>query len=256
MKRTRQKKRKALSKPQRLQTILHKKRQEAVVQGRQVRKLPGRLVGSIVLLVVLFGSVMGIWIHEIQSRSVAVAKVVHRDPMLSPEEKGAQLGEVIDHFTGVPVYYNSRPYNRSHGRHFSKGSSPYYYGQKWQCVEFIKRYYFDALGHRMPETMGHAKSFFDNQIPHGALNRKRGLVQYRNGGDRAPQVHDLLVFTDQRYGHVAIVSKVGKDYIEVIHQNMIRDSRAMLRLTRINRDGKWHYLLSGGRQPAGWLRLP
>ncbi|SUD83261.1 Uncharacterised protein [Stutzerimonas stutzeri] len=46
----------------------------------------------------------------------------------------------------------------------------YNLGLRYQCVEFVKRYYFERHGHRMPDTYGHAKSFFDPSLGDGALN--------------------------------------------------------------------------------------
>src|SRR5436189_6465271 len=115
----------------------------------------------------------------------------------------SRVGNVLDSYQGVPVYDNGLLFFRSYGRHYSAGG--YYYGQKWQCVEFIKRFYHDAKGHKMPDVMGHAKSFFDESLPDEALNPRRGLLQYRNGSSEKPRPDDLIVFTDTEYGHVGIV---------------------------------------------------
>ena len=72
----------------------------------------------------------------------------------------------------------------------------YYYGYKWQCVEYIKRFYYEAKGHKMPDVYGNAKDFFDANVEHGTLNEKRGLIQYKNGEDEKPKIDDILVFTD------------------------------------------------------------
>ena len=66
---------------------------------------------------------------------------------------------MLDSYRGVPVYDNGLLYFRNHGKNYSKDG--YYFGQKWQCVEFVKRFYYQAKNHRMPDVMGHAKSFFD-----------------------------------------------------------------------------------------------
>jgi surface antigen len=160
----------------------------------------------------------------------------------------AKIGKKIDSFKGVPVYYNGINNKESHGGHYS--ADGYYYGEKWQCVEFAKRFYYDAKGHKMPDVMGNAKDFFDPAVPHGKINTRRGLIQYRNGGDDKPQIDDLLVFTDSDYGHVAIVSKVSTDFIEVIQQNAQLYSRQKYQLK--NTDS--HYYVGTNKQPAGWLR--
>jgi hypothetical protein len=155
---------------------------------------------------------------------------------------------------------------QSHGRHYEgedagglgqeepllDGSLGYYYGQKWQCVDFIKRYYFQALGHRMPDPMGHAVEFFDWETVQGGANAKRGLVQYCNGGGVPPQADDLLVFArPMGYGHVAIVTRTMGEGLEIIQQNADR-SRALLRVEV--RRGK--YWISSRKVCLGWLRKP
>lgn len=159
-----------------------------------------------------------------------------------------RVGSVLDEYRGVPVYDNGLLFFHSYGRHYAKDG--YYYGQKWQCVEFIKRFYHDAKGHRMPEVMGHAKSFFDETISDGALNPRRDLIQYRNGSREKPRPDDLLVFTDTKYGHVGIVSEVGDKHVEIIQQNILGHTRQRLSLVVSN----GHFFVTEPRRPAGWLR--
>jgi hypothetical protein len=162
------------------------------------------------------------------------------------------VGGVVDQWRGVPVRYNGAPYTRSWGRHHA--ADGFYYGQKWQCVEFIKRFYHDCLGHTFPNAMGHAAEFFDSRVPHGTLNLRRGLLQYANGGNVPPALDDIMVWTTNGFGHVAIVSKVDYGFIEVVQQNIGIRTRAQLTISV--RDGKYHV---GGQgrlgAPAGWLRL-
>lgn len=158
------------------------------------------------------------------------------------------VGEVTDEIRGVRVYNNGPVYPESHGKHYTPDSS-YYFGKKWQCVEFIKRYYFLVLHHKMPDGFGHAKDFFDPAIPQGALNKKRGLLQYHNGGNDRPRPDDILVFGG-RYGHVAIVTRVEEEELEVIQQNIFMRPREYFKI--VQKDGK--YTVGEGKKPLGWLR--
>ena len=160
----------------------------------------------------------------------------------------AQVGKEIDSYKGVAVYYNGKNIETTIGRHFSEDG--YYYGEKWQCVEFVKRFYYEAKGHRMPDVFGNAKDFFDPAVPQGKLNHRRGLVQYRNGGKVQPEVDDLLVFTSSKYGHVAIITSVSADAVEIIQQNVMGQSRQILPLT-FKKD---RYYIGNTNPPAGWLR--
>jgi hypothetical protein len=161
-----------------------------------------------------------------------------------------KVGTVLDSYRGVPVYDKGVLFFRSHGKHFSLDG--YYYGQKWQCVEFIKRFFCDAKHHKMPDVMGHAKSFFDDTLSDGALNRRRGLIQFRNGSVEKPRPDDLVVFTDTRYGHVGIVTETASNNVEMIQQNILWHTRQRLSLIISNN----HYFLTAPRTPAGWMRLP
>src|SRR5262245_34634763 len=71
------------------------------------------------------------------------------------------VGEVGDALDGVAVYYNGG-INTSGGRRL--GSDGYNLGLKFQCVEFVKRYYYERYQHRMPNAMGHAKDFFAPKV--------------------------------------------------------------------------------------------
>ena len=161
----------------------------------------------------------------------------------------SKIGKQIDGYKGVPVYHNGILYTRSHGRNYS--DSDYYYGQKWQCVEYIKRFYDQALHHQMPDVYGNAIDFFDLSVGHGQLNERRGLIQYMNGENMPPQPDDLLVFTDSRYGHVAIITEVTEKDIEVIQQNILGKPRDRLSLIMENDQ----FIVEGKRKPIAWLRL-
>ncbi len=160
------------------------------------------------------------------------------------------VGRPLDAYRGVTVFDNGLLFFRGRGRHVSPEG--YYLGQKWQCVEYIKRFYFEVARHRMPDPMGHARDFFDPAVTHGALNPRRGMLQFRNGGEVAPLPGDLLVFRDTTYGHVAIVTAETTNSIEVIQQNIFGRTRQRFELQ--HEAGRvW---ITSPREPAGWLRLP
>lgn len=168
-----------------------------------------------------------------------------------PSGKNLIIGEVIDELNGVSVYYNG-PVDNVSGRNVS--SDGYNLGLKYQCVEFVKRYYFQHLYHRMPDSYGHAKDFFDKKLSDGKRNKRRNLIQYTNPSRYRPKPDDLLIFdgsTLNSYGHVAIISKVSDDEIEIIQQNPgpLGSSRATYSLS--NHDDGWRI---GNNRILGWLR--
>ncbi len=162
-------------------------------------------------------------------------------------------GDVVDQLNGVPVYFNY-PISHSSGQNFS--ADGYYLGLRYQCVEFVKRYYYERFRHRMPNTRGHALDYFDAKTADGRLNSQRGLLQYRNGSPQGPQPEDILVFgarPGNPYGHIAIVSMVGPDSLEIIQQNPgpSGHSRMTLALSRLDSG-----VTVRNPRVLGWLRLP
>jgi surface antigen len=137
----------------------------------------------------------------------------------SPSNSNKTAGNPIDSLNGVLVYYNGAVDN-TFGRNLAPDG--YNLGLKYQCVEFVKRYYYYHLKHKMSDSYGHAKDFFNKNLQDGMLNKQRNLIQYQNLSKTKPKINDLVVFaptTFNQYGHVAIVSNVKNNEIEIIQQN-------------------------------------
>jgi hypothetical protein len=159
------------------------------------------------------------------------------------------LGDVIDTYNGVPVYYNGKISN-VFGRNVT--ADGYNLGLKWQCVEFVKRYYYQRKAHKMSSSYGHAKDFFDKKLSEVAFNKARGLMQYKNISKVKPQVDDILVFdgsSSNSYGHIGIISKVGETEIELIQQNWGSKTRKIIKLAEY----KGNYTICD-YYALGWLR--
>jgi len=160
------------------------------------------------------------------------------------------IGKKIDSFNDVSVYYNGNPKNVS-GRNLTKEG--YNLGLNYQCVEFVKRYYYEHLNHEMPNSYGHAKDFYDNETLDGELNKNRNLIQFNNPSLSKPKVNDIMVLdksTFNKFGHVSIVSKVNDNSIEVVQQNVFLNSRENYDLKFI--DGKWKI---DNERILCWLRM-
>ncbi|MFA9221065.1 MAG: CHAP domain-containing protein [Sediminibacterium sp.] len=131
-----------------------------------------------------------------------------------------KIGDVVDEFNGVKVYYNG---SVSHVSTRNVSADGYNIGLRYQCVEFVKRYYYEYFKHKMPNSYGHAKDFYNSKFKDGQLNTERNLIQYKNGGQGIPQSHDLIVWKGNEwnpYGHVAIVvNNNGNKSITIIQQN-------------------------------------
>lgn len=163
------------------------------------------------------------------------------------------VGDQLDELNGVAIYFNGGV-NTTQGRNLS--ADGYNLGLRYQCVEFVKRYYFQRFAHRMPDSYGHAKDFFDPALADGAWNARRGLLQFSNGSAAQPQPDDLLVFSPwlfNRYGHVAIIAAVDAAALQIAQQNPgpYGSSREVLPLAY--RGDKWFI---EHPRVLGWLRLP
>lgn len=160
---------------------------------------------------------------------------------------GSEVGKVADTYQGVPIYNNGKDGAQEHG--INKNKNGYVYGYKWQCVEFINRFYYDKLGISIPGG-GNAKDYFDDKIENGGTNNTRMLTQFRNGEGDKPKINDIIVYTKGEYGHLAIVSKVENDYIEIVQQNVYGKPREKLNITY--KDDK--PIIADGKGISGWLR--
>lgn len=161
----------------------------------------------------------------------------------------AQAGAPLDSLNGVVVYHNGGM-NATHGRNVVDG---YNVGLKYQCVEFVKRYYLEHYRHRMPDSYGHAKDFFDAAVEDGGLNKRRALLQFTDPSAKKPEAGDLLIldgWSGNPYGHVAIVSRVADGEVEVVQQNC-GSTRDAFDLDLV--DGRWRV---DNKRVLGWLRMP
>jgi CHAP domain len=175
---------------------------------------------------------------------VKFSKKVNLNPQL-------EVGQKVDSLNGVFVYYNGGVSNVS-GRNTSNDG--YNIGLKWQCVEFVKRYYFEKLNHKMPDAFGNAKDFFDPTLEDSSLNVKRNLMQFKNGSVSKPNVEDLLIYDGtltNSYGHVSIVSNVSEQEIEIIQQNPGPFGKPREKFSLTFSNGKW---VIGNDRILGWLR--
>ena len=161
------------------------------------------------------------------------------------------VGQAIDSLNGVPVFYNGEVAHVS-GRNVAQDG--YNLGLQYQCVEFVKRYYYAHLDHRMPDSYGHAKDFFDARLRDGQVSAARALMQHTNPSRTKPRADDLLIYRATReepYGHVAIIAEVIGDSIEIIQQNPGPNEPSRERYSIGLIEGRWSV---GNERIQGWLR--
>lgn len=161
------------------------------------------------------------------------------------------IGFAIDSLNGVKVYYNGETETITG---VNKSEDGYLLGLKYQCVEFIKRYYYEYLNHKMPNVYGNAKDFFKLDLADGETNSDRNLIQYTNPSKSKPKVSDIIVFSGTEsniYGHVAIISNVTENEVEIIQQNAGPFDSSREKFELKFQDNKWEIL---NKRILGWLR--
>jgi len=162
-----------------------------------------------------------------------------------------EIGQKIDSLNGIHVYYNGGV-THIDGRQLTEDG--YNLGLKYQCVEFVKRYYYKKLNHRMPDSYGHAKDFFNQTIKDGEINKQRNLIQYDNPSKFKPKVNDLVVYSAtsfNKFGHVSIISKITEKEIEIIQQNPGPFGSSREHYALIEKNGIWRI---DNMRILGWLR--
>jgi len=160
--------------------------------------------------------------------------------------------KTIDHYNGVPVYHNGSLAS-VFGRHVTEDG--YNLGLKFQCVEFVKRFYYEFYDFKMPQSYGHAQEFFDWSLANGELNPARGLFQYRNGGTSRPVQNAIIIFGNDPstpYGHVGIISKVTDRQIEMVSQNNGRNQKSRSKIPLKMKNGGYYI---DSKYVLGWLAI-
>lgn len=105
----------------------------------------------------------------------------------------------------------------------------------------------------MKNAYGNVVSFYDTSVRDGESNKDRGLRQFTNPAKRKPNVGNIVVFSGTAgnpYGHVAIVSKVSENEIEIVQQNTGPTAASRVRITLKRQNGKWQL---SNKRVLGWL---
>lgn len=187
------------------------------------------------------------WSNPLKKIALVIVVIVL---YLSFERINDAPGTILDSFNEVNVYSNGSKFTNVFGRNISVDG--YNLGLKYQCVEFVKRYYYKVYAHKMPDSYGHAKDYFDKSLADSAFNERRGLVQFKNVREYAPMVGDIVVYDAVQgnpFGHVAIIYEVNDSSVAIIQQNMGKNTRKTIPYVVFE---KYHTLADYNL--LGWLR--
>jgi surface antigen len=130
----------------------------------------------------------------------------------------SQYGDILAVYRGVPAYSNGSIYGchacsegaslgLTCGTRCAGQSSPETpFGIAYQCVEYIRRFYYTVYG---DADVGYSRGNGGDYT--GAKATSLGLEEYRNGQtDVIPRPDDIIVFDGGSYGHIGIVTKVDE----------------------------------------------
>jgi surface antigen len=123
------------------------------------------------------------------------------------------------------------------------------HGKKWQCVEYVNRFYAQAYG--LGIEGGDAKNYYSRAAA-------KGLLAFPNDSAVPPQPGDILCSEGPPYGHVAVVRSVEAEGVHIIQQNWFNDERDLdMVLPLTLKGGLYHLGGFGPKHPiCGWLRAP
>jgi glutathionylspermidine amidase/synthetase len=176
--------------------------------------------------------------------------------MSSDTPAPARFGAVLGLAPGdVPIYssdYSSADETDLPDRHaYRSYVDGIYMGQKWQCVEFARRWLYLNQG-LVFDDVGMAYEIFELTSVRDVRNNTRlPMRSFRNGARRPPEPGGLLVWDEggefERTGHVAIVVEVLSDRVRFVEQNL--DHRVWPGGQRYSRE------IRANRSPTGefWL---
>lgn len=159
--------------------------------------------------------------------------------VLAYEECGTPLPPS---YKGITAFANGEDTNSGESC-TSRGA----YGLRYQCVEYVKRFYAEALNVDVSDWRADAYYFYDKAS-------EFGLDRFANNGTTAPEPDDIIVFKGGEWGHVAIAREVTRNGVTVIEQNFGVDSVGLLSMSVTN--GRYNVSRVGSLQVIGWLRLP
>jgi hypothetical protein len=138
---------------------------------------------------------------ETNESSTTIAKFNWGDVLLSANDWG-----------GVDIYYNTEAWN------YVNGQSAY--GLKWQCVEMVRRFYYQFNFGLLPRVSSAYQMF-------NAVHGTQGFETFENGNSQAPIWGDILVFDAGKgkglaHGHVAIATEIDRNNkrIHFVQQNV------------------------------------
>lgn len=120
----------------------------------------------------------------------------------------------------VPAYSNGNDEFFSGERNYLHGI---FTGFKWQCVEYARRWLLIRKTCVFRSIGSAADAWHElTSIERVTDGKKFPLIKHANGSSVFPKKHTLLIYPrcrDLPFGHIAIITEVGRDFIGIAEQN-------------------------------------
>lgn len=142
-------------------------------------------------------------------------------------------GSVLGSFDGTEAYSNADDTGTGESCN-GRGA----YGLQYQCVELVMRHFKTHWG---LSWSGHARSLLAN-APASSVD-----VHENGDGTHPPVPGDMIVWTNGDFGHVALVTAMHADSIDILEQNVKGDGKATLPWDGAHIGVRWKTWV-----PSGW----
>lgn len=202
--------------------------------------------------------------HNILQQIVSVGFAVLCGAWQSDGQAQLQCGDIMSSYAGRDSY-NQIP-ARYNGIYQGKGTACAgldTYGYQYQCVEYVKRFYNQALNTNTacwpPLPNGAAYQLYNHAASYGLVSHPN-IYSYE-----PPAPDDILVFVasgKNEYGHVAIITDVSEAAdgtphefdVSLIEQNWSKNGAASVRLVYDPAEDTYRINPRGSFNILGWLR--
>ncbi|MFQ5578983.1 MAG: CHAP domain-containing protein [Nitrospiria bacterium] len=170
----------------------------------------------------------------------------------------AALACMISRVEAVPCAtplssYKDVPARSNEDYPYGSCDGPSVYGLKYQCVEYVRRFYHLVKGIETRGGMpgrgwdGNANTYFKSA-------GEMGLEAMENGGPTPPLPDDIISFTGGAHGHVAIITAVTNNHIEFIEQNFSLSGRGRVAYNPLTHHVAGRHVQGATLSVEGWLR--
>jgi len=91
-------------------------------------------------------------------------------------------------------------------------------GKKWQCVEFVRRYYMQIHGLTFPSVVNAYEMMKLTEVI-DIRTRQSYPCTFHSSLESTPQKDDILILEHEEYGHTAVIVGIQGDRIRIAEQN-------------------------------------